>query len=70
VLETTPVSIDSALQRAHKTVEDRLPSQSQQQTLRLLGDEQLARSSSATSPPGSETTSTPSSRCSPRTPGS
>jgi RNA polymerase sigma-70 factor (ECF subfamily) len=41
VLETTPVSIDSALQRAHKTVDDRLPSQSQQQTLRLLGDEQL-----------------------------
>jgi len=41
VLETTPVSIDSALQRAHKTVGDRLPSHSQQQTLRLLGDEQL-----------------------------
>jgi RNA polymerase sigma-70 factor, ECF subfamily len=41
VLETTPVSIDSALQRAHKTVDERLPSQSQQQTLRLLGDEQL-----------------------------
>jgi RNA polymerase sigma-70 factor (ECF subfamily) len=41
VLETTPVSIDSALQRAHKTVDDRLPSQSQQQTLRQLGDEQL-----------------------------
>src|SRR4051812_44034909 len=31
VLETTPVSIDSALQRAHKTVDDRLPSHSQQQ---------------------------------------
>jgi RNA polymerase sigma-70 factor (ECF subfamily) len=41
VLETTPVSIDSALQRAHKTVDDRLPSQSQQQTLRLLGDTKL-----------------------------
>jgi RNA polymerase sigma-70 factor (ECF subfamily) len=41
VLETSPVSIDSALQRAHKTVDDRLPSHSQQQTLRLLGDEQL-----------------------------
>jgi RNA polymerase sigma-70 factor (ECF subfamily) len=41
VLETTPVSIDSALQRAHKAVDDRLPSRSQQQTLRLLGDEQL-----------------------------
>ena len=42
VLETTPVSIDSALQRAHKTVDDRLPRHSQQQTLRLLGDEQLS----------------------------
>jgi RNA polymerase sigma-70 factor, ECF subfamily len=41
VLETTPVSIDSALQRAHKTVDDRLPSQSQQQTLRLVGDGEL-----------------------------
>jgi len=43
VLETTPVSVDSALQRAHKAVDDRLPSQSQQQTLRLLGDEELGR---------------------------
>jgi RNA polymerase sigma-70 factor (ECF subfamily) len=41
-LETTPVSIDSALQRAHKAVDDRLPSQSQQETLRLLGDDQLS----------------------------
>jgi RNA polymerase sigma-70 factor, ECF subfamily len=41
VLESTPVSIDSALQRAHKAVDDRLPAQSQQQTLRLLGDEHL-----------------------------
>jgi RNA polymerase sigma-70 factor, ECF subfamily len=40
-LETTPVSIDSALQRAHKTVDDRLPRESQQQTLRQIGDEQL-----------------------------
>jgi RNA polymerase sigma-70 factor (ECF subfamily) len=38
LLETTPVSIDSTLQRAHKTVDDRLPSHSQQQTLRLLRD--------------------------------
>jgi RNA polymerase sigma-70 factor, ECF subfamily len=43
VLETTPVSIDSALQRAHKAVDDRLPSQSQQQTLRLLGDDELGQ---------------------------
>ena len=42
LLETTPVTIDSTLQRAHKTVDDRLPSQSQQQTLRLLRDEQLS----------------------------
>jgi RNA polymerase sigma-70 factor (ECF subfamily) len=43
VLETTPVSVDSALQRAHKTVGERLPSQTQQQTLRLLGDNELSR---------------------------
>jgi RNA polymerase sigma-70 factor, ECF subfamily len=43
VLETTPVSVDSALQRAHKTVDERLPSQTQQQTLRLLGDDELGK---------------------------
>jgi RNA polymerase sigma-70 factor, ECF subfamily len=43
VLETTPVSVDSALQRAHKTVDERLPSQSQQQTLRLVGDDELSQ---------------------------
>src|ERR671937_1722520 len=43
VLETTPVSIDSALQRAHKAVEERLPGQTQQQTLRLIGDEELGQ---------------------------
>ena len=37
-LETTPVSVDSALQRAHKTVDQRLPEQSQQATLRSLND--------------------------------
>jgi RNA polymerase sigma-70 factor (ECF subfamily) len=42
-LETTAVSVDSALQRAHKTVDERLPSQTQQQTLRLLGDDELSR---------------------------
>jgi len=41
VLETTPISIDSALQRAHKTVDQRLPDQSQQTTLRALGDTEL-----------------------------
>ena len=43
VLETTPVSVDSALQRAHKTVDERLPSQTQQQALRLLGDDELSQ---------------------------
>jgi RNA polymerase sigma-70 factor (ECF subfamily) len=37
-LETTSVSVDSALQRAHKAIEERVPSRSQQQTLRALGD--------------------------------
>jgi RNA polymerase sigma-70 factor, ECF subfamily len=41
VLRTTPVSIDSALQRAHKTIDERIPKQSQQTTLRSLGDEAL-----------------------------
>jgi RNA polymerase sigma-70 factor (ECF subfamily) len=41
-LETTPASVYSALQRAHKTVDERLPEQSQQATLRALGDERLA----------------------------
>jgi RNA polymerase sigma-70 factor (ECF subfamily) len=40
-LETTPASVDSAMQRAHKTVEERLPKQSQQAALRALGDERL-----------------------------
>jgi RNA polymerase sigma-70 factor (ECF subfamily) len=40
-LETTPISIDSALQRAHKTVEQRLPEQTQQAALRSLDDERL-----------------------------
>jgi RNA polymerase sigma-70 factor, ECF subfamily len=43
LLETTPVSVDSALQRAHKTVDQRLPSHSQQQTLRLVGDDELTQ---------------------------
>ena len=40
-LDTTPVSIDSALQRAHKTIEKRLPEQSQQAALRALDDARL-----------------------------
>jgi RNA polymerase sigma-70 factor (ECF subfamily) len=42
MLDTTPVSVNSALQRAHKAVDGRLPAQSQQSTLRDLGDEQVA----------------------------
>jgi RNA polymerase sigma-70 factor (ECF subfamily) len=40
-LDMTPDAVYSALQRAHRTVDDRLPSQSQQTALRLIGDERL-----------------------------
>jgi RNA polymerase sigma-70 factor (ECF subfamily) len=40
-LERTVASVNSALQRARKTVEERLPDRSQQETLRLLGDERV-----------------------------
>jgi RNA polymerase sigma-70 factor, ECF subfamily len=40
-LETTVASVNSALQRARKTVDERLPDQSQQATLRALGDDGL-----------------------------
>src|ERR687886_2934129 len=40
-LETSVASVNSALQRARKTVDERLPEQSQQQTLRALGDEEV-----------------------------
>ena len=40
-LETTVASANSALQRARASVEERLPEQSQQATLRALGDERL-----------------------------
>ena len=40
-LDATPASIDSALQRAHKTVDERVPARSQQATLQALGDEEL-----------------------------
>jgi RNA polymerase sigma-70 factor, ECF subfamily len=38
-LDTTVASVNSALQRARETVDARLPAQSQQATLRTLGDE-------------------------------
>ena len=40
-LDATPAAIDTALQRAHKNVEERLPARSQQTTLRALGDRRL-----------------------------
>ena len=40
-LDTTVASVNSALQRARRTVEERLPERSQQATLRSLGDEQM-----------------------------
>ena len=40
-LQTTVASVNSALQRARKTVDDRLPEQSQQATLHTLGDERI-----------------------------
>jgi RNA polymerase sigma-70 factor, ECF subfamily len=40
-LETTVASVNSALQRARKTIEERLPERSQQATLRSLGDDRL-----------------------------
>jgi RNA polymerase sigma-70 factor (ECF subfamily) len=38
-LDTTVASVNSALQRARATVDERLPDQSQQETLRSLGDD-------------------------------
>jgi RNA polymerase sigma-70 factor, ECF subfamily len=40
-LETTPPAVDSALQRAHKAIEERVPAPTQQATLRALGDDKL-----------------------------
>ena len=41
-LDTSVASVNSALQRARKTVDEKLPEQSQQATLRDLGDAKLA----------------------------
>ena len=41
VLDTSAAAVSSALQRAHRTIDDLLPEQSQQATLRALGDERL-----------------------------
>ena len=42
-LETSVPSANSALQRARETIERKLPEQSQQATLRTIGDEKLAK---------------------------
>jgi RNA polymerase sigma-70 factor, ECF subfamily len=41
-LDTSVASVNSALQRARKTVDERLPEESQQETLRALGDAELS----------------------------
>ena len=43
MLDATPAAVYSALQRAHQAVEERLPAQSQQATLRSIGDERLRK---------------------------
>jgi RNA polymerase sigma-70 factor, ECF subfamily len=40
-LDTTVASVNSSLQRARRTVEERMPPMSQQTTLRALGDERM-----------------------------
>jgi RNA polymerase sigma-70 factor (ECF subfamily) len=41
-LDTSVASVNSALQRARRTIDERLPEQSQQATLRALGDERVS----------------------------
>ncbi len=41
MLETSVASVNSALQRARATVEERIPEQTQQTTLRALGDDEI-----------------------------
>ncbi len=43
LLDTTVASVNSGLQRARKSVEERLPARSQQATLRALADDELAK---------------------------
>jgi RNA polymerase sigma-70 factor (ECF subfamily) len=38
-LDSTAASVNSALQRARRAIDERLPAQSQQETLRALGDD-------------------------------
>ena len=41
ILETTPASVNSSMQRARAAVDERLPERSQQETLRSLGDDEI-----------------------------
>jgi RNA polymerase sigma-70 factor, ECF subfamily len=41
MLDTTPASVNSAMQRARATVDERLPERSQQQTLATLDDDEI-----------------------------
>src|SRR3954447_17997171 len=41
MLDTTPASVNSAMQRARASIDDKLPQQSQQATLRTLGDDEI-----------------------------
>jgi RNA polymerase sigma-70 factor (ECF subfamily) len=43
ILDTTVASVNSALQRARAAVEERVPDESQQATLRALGDDEVRR---------------------------
>ena len=41
ILDTTPASVNSAMQRARASVDARLPERTQQETLRRLGDDEI-----------------------------
>jgi RNA polymerase sigma-70 factor, ECF subfamily len=41
ILETTPASVNSLMQRARASVDQRLPERSQQETLQTLGDDEI-----------------------------
>ena len=66
-LETTVPSVNSALQRARKAVDERLPEQSQQETLRSIGDERVRELVERYMEAWGRVTSTRRRRCSPRT---
>src|SRR5204862_1975385 len=41
MLDTTAASVNSAMQRARASIDEKLPQQSQQATLRTLGDDEI-----------------------------